>query len=105
VPPVPLPPKPPYGKKIKQDLIDLLPERQQQIWSQILAPIEDVSRGEINIEELREDFSNSDNYRYTFYVLTDENNRLEAVSFPDQIADPLRAVVKLDEHGAAEIFF
>ncbi len=94
-----------YVDKIKQDLIDLLPERQQQIWSQILAPIEDVSRGEINIEELREDFSNSDNYRYTFYVLTDENNRLEAVSFPDQIADPLRAVVKLDEHGAAEIFF
>lgn len=94
-----------YVGKIKQDLIDLLPERQQQIWSQILAPIEDVSRGEINIEELRKDFSNSDNYRYTFYVLTDENNRLEAVSFPDQIADPLRAVVKLDEHGAAEIFF
>ena len=103
----PLPPKKPkgYEDKIKQDLIDLLPERQQQIWSQILAPIEDVSRGEINIEELREDFSNSDNYRYTFYILTDENNRLEAVSFPDQIADPLRCVVKLDEHGAAEIFF
>lgn len=94
-----------YSDKIKQDLIDLLPERQRQIWGQILAPIEDVSRGEIDIKELREDFKNCDNYRYTFYILTDENERLEPVSFPDQIAEPLRCIVKLDEHGAAEIFF
>ena len=94
-----------YEQGIKQDLIDMLPERQKQIWTQILAPISDVSRGEIDIKELRDDFLNSDKYRYTFYILTDDNDKLDAVSFPDQIVEPLRCVVKLDENGSAEIFF
>ena len=94
-----------YEKSVKQDLIDLLPERQKNIWAQILAPIHDVSRGEIDVKELREDFSNSDKYRYTFYVLTDDDDKLNPVSFPDQIIEPLHCVVKLDENGSAEIFF
>ena len=94
-----------YEQGVKQDLLDMLPERQKVIWAQILAPINDVSRGEIDIKELREDFNNSDKYRYTFYVLNDEDDKLNAVSFPDQIVEPLRCVVKLDENGAAEIFF
>jgi len=94
-----------YEQGIKQDLIDMLPDRQKAIWAQILAPIHDVSRGEIDVKELRDDFQNSDKYRYTFYVLTDENDKLDAVSFPDQIVEPLRCVVKLDENGSAEIFF
>ena len=94
-----------YEQSVKQDLIDLLPERQKQIWTQILAPISDVSRGEIDIKELRDDFLNSDKYRYTFYILTDDGDKLDAVSFPAQIVEPLRCVVKLDENGSAEIFF
>ena len=95
-----------YVEGIKQKLIDMLPERQKQIWTQILAPISDVSRGEIDIKELRDDFLNCDKYRYTFYILTDDNDKLDAVSFPDQIVEPLRCVVKLDEeNGSAEIFF
>ena len=94
-----------YEQGIKQDLIDMLPDSQKIIWAQILAPVNDISRGEIDIKALREDFNGSDKYRYTFYVLNDEDDRLNAVSFPDQIVEPLRCVVKLDENGSAEIFF
>ena len=95
----------PYEEGIKQDLLDLLPERQKAIWEQILAPIGDISRGEIDVREIREDFENSDKYRYTFYILNDEDDKLFPVAFADQIIEPLRCVVKLDENGSAEIFF
>ena len=94
-----------YEQGIKQDLIDLLPERQKAVWAQILAPVNDVSRGEIDVKELREDFMNSDKYRYTFYIFNDDEDKLTPVAFPDQIVEPLRCVVKLDENGSAEIFF
>ena len=95
----------PYEEGIKQDLLDLLPERQKNTWAQILAPISDISRGEIDVKELREDFENCDKYRYTFYILNDEEDKLFPVAFADQIIEPLRCVVKLDENGSAEIFF
>ncbi len=94
-----------YEEGIKQDLLDMLPESQKKMWAQILAPISDVSRGEIDIKELREDFENSDKERYTFYVLNDEEEKMFPVAFPDQIVEPMRCVVKWDENGSAEIFF
>ncbi|MBR6902011.1 MAG: ParA family protein, partial [Synergistaceae bacterium] len=94
-----------YEEGIKQDLLDMLPESQKRMWAQILAPISDVSRGEIDIKELREDFENSDKERYTFYVLNDEEEKMFPVAFPDQIVEPMRCVVKWDENGSAEIFF
>ena len=95
----------PYVDGIKQQLLDLLPERQKQQWAHVLAPISDISRGEIDVRELRDDFENSDKYRYTFYILNDEEDKLFPVAFADQIIEPLRCVVKLDENGSAEIFF
>ena len=107
-PPAPKPPVKPqdsYVEGIKQQFLDLLPERQKMGWAQILAPLTDVSRGEIDVKELREDFENSDKYRYTFYILNEEEDKLFPVAFSDQIIEPLKCVVKLDENGSAEIFF
>ena len=95
----------PYEESIKQDLLDMLPESQKKMWAQILAPISDISRGEIDIRQLRDDFESSDKERYTFYVLNDEEEKMFPVAFPDQIVEPMRCVVKLDENGSAEVFF
>ena len=94
----------PYEESIKLELLDMLPE-DKGIWPQMLAPITDISRGEIDVKELREDFENSDKNRYTFYILNDDEPTLWPVMFPDQIVEPMRCVLKWDENGSAEVFF
>lgn len=93
-----------YEEGIKQDIIDMLPESEKTVWRNMLAPITDITRGEIDIHELRNDFEECDKDRFTFYVLNDEYNTLWPVMYPDQIIEPLRCVVKWDEEGAAEVF-
>lgn len=82
----------------------MLPESEKGMWIQIFAPIYDVSRGEIDVHTLRDDFEDSDKDRYTFYVLNDESDTFWPVMYPDQIIEPLRCVIKLDEYGAAEVY-
>ena len=93
-----------YEEGIKQDIIDMLPDSEKELWKNMLAPITDISRGEIDVRELRDDFENSDKNRYTFYILNDEEDTLWPVMYQDQIIEPLRCVIKWDEHGAAEVF-
>ena len=97
-------PKGDYEKGIINDVIDMLPESEKGMWIQIFAPISDVSRGEIDVHSLRDDFEASDKDRYTFYVLNDESDTFWPVMYPDQIIEPLRCVIKLDEYGAAEVY-
>ena len=116
-PPKPLPqttqppkptPKPistdPYVERIKQDVIDMLPDSEKATWRTMLDSVTDITRGEIDIHELRDDFEDCDKDRFTFYVLNDEYNTLWPVMYPDQIIEPLRCVVKWDEEGATEVF-
>ncbi|MBQ9419372.1 MAG: AAA family ATPase [Synergistaceae bacterium] len=102
-PPAPMRTAGAYEEGIKQDLLDMLPDK--GIWPQMLAPITDISRGEIDVRELREDFENCDKNRYTFYILNDDEPTLWPVMFPDQIVEPMRCVLKWDENGSAEVFF
>lgn len=94
----------PYEEGIKQEVIDMLPDSRKAMWSQMLAPISDITRGEIDVKELREDFERCDNGRYTFYVLNDEQESLWPVMYPDQIVEPMRCVIKWDEYGSVEVF-
>lgn len=94
----------PYERAIKQDIIDMLPDSEKGFWMNMLAPIADITRGEIDIHDLRDDFEDCDKDRFTFYVLNDEYNTLWPVMYPDQIIEPLRCVVKWDEEGAAEVY-
>ncbi len=91
-------------KSIKEDIIDMLPESEKATWTQFLGPIHDVSRGEIDVRYLREDFEDSDKDRFTFYVLNDESDTFWPVMYPDQIIEPLRCVLKWDEYGAVEVY-
>lgn len=111
--PPPVPPKSdgktitdtrPYERKIKQDVIDMLPEKEKASWVSMLDPVVDITREQIDVHELRDNFEESDKDRFTFYVLNDEYNTLWPVMYPDQIIDPLRCVIKWDENGAAEVF-
>ena len=97
-------PDPPYVQSIKQSVIDMLPEAEKPMWIQLLGSVHDVSRGEIEVRSLREDFEDSDKDRYTFYVLNDESDTFWPVMYPDQIIEPLRCVIKWDEYGAAEVY-
>ena len=97
-------PADPYVERIKQDIIDMLPDGEKLTWRSMLDRITDITRGEIDVHELREDFDNCDKDRFTFYVLNDEYNTLWPVMYPDQIIEPLQCVVKWDENGAAEVF-
>lgn len=97
-------PTDPYVERIKQDVIDMLPDGEKLTWRNMFDNITDITRGEIDVHELREDFDNSDRDRFTFYVLNDEYNTLWPVMYPDQIIEPLQCVVKWDENGAAEVF-
>ena len=82
----------------------MLPDGEKLTWRNMFDNITDITRGEIDVHELREDFDNSDRDRFTFYVLNDEYNTLWPVMYPDQIIEPLQCVVKWDENGAAEVF-
>ena len=82
----------------------MLPDSEKETWEHMLAPISDISRSQIDIYALREDFEASDKNRYTFYILSYENDDVWPVMYPDQIAEPLKCVIKWDEHGAAEVF-
>lgn len=94
-----------YEEGIKQDILDMLPDSEKNTWAQMLAPISDISRSQIDIYALRDDFEEADKNRYTFYILSDEGeDGLWPVMYPDQIAEPLRCVIKWDEHGSAEVF-
>ena len=112
----PLPPSPPIGKTkaitpkspyvqgIIDDVLDMLPDAEKAMWAQLFAPIDDVSRGEIEVHSLREDFEDSDKDRYTFYVLNDESPTFWPVMYPDQIIEPLKCVMKWDENGVVEVY-
>ncbi len=93
-----------YEEGIKQDVIDMLPEAEKGMWMQLLGSVTDISRGEIDVHSLRDDFEDSDKDRYTFYVLNDESDSFWPVMYPDQIIEPLRCVIKWDEYGSAEVF-
>lgn len=93
-----------YERGIKQDVIDMLPDSAKQQWMNMLAPISDISRGEIDVHALRDDFEYADKNRYTFYILNDEENTFWPVMYPDQISEPMRCVMKWDEYGSVEVF-
>ena len=83
----------------------MLPDRRKEAWRQILAPITDITRDEIDVRSLRENFDNSDKYRYAFYVLNDESDTFWQVKYSDQIIEPLSCVLKVDEENfSAEVF-
>ncbi|MBQ7154455.1 MAG: ParA family protein [Synergistaceae bacterium] len=119
-PPVPVPeepeqPKPPvqytqktlgdYEEGIKQSVLGMLPEKHRAMWRQILGNVNDISRGEIDAGTLRDDFEDCDKERYKFYVLNDERDSFWPVAYSDQIIDPMRCVLKMDEYeGSAEVF-
>ena len=94
----------PYEESIKQDIIDMLPESEKGMWMQLLGSISDISRGEVDVRSLREDFEDSDKDRYTFYILNDESDTFWPVMYPDQIIEPLKCVIKWDEYGSVEVF-
>ena len=94
----------PYVQSIKQAVIDMLPESEKPMWIQLLKSVHDVSRGEIDVRLLRDDFEDSDKDRFTFYVLNDESDTFWPVMYPDQIIEPLRCVMKWDENGAVEVY-
>ena len=93
-----------YEESIKQDVLDMLPEAEKGMWMQLLSSVTDISRGEVDVRSLREDFEDSDKDRYTFYVLNDESDSFWPVMYSDQIIEPLRCVIKWDEYGSAEVF-
>lgn len=93
-----------YEQGIKQDIIDMLPDGEKALWIQMLAPINDITRGEIDVPALRDDFETADKNRYTFYILNDEENTLWPVMYPDQIAEPMKCIIKWDENGSAEVY-
>ena len=93
-----------YEESIKQDVLDMLPEAEKGMWMQLLSSVTDISRGEVDVRSLREDFEDSDKDRYTFYVLNDESDSFWPVMYPDQIIEPLRCVIKWDEYGSAEVY-
>ena len=93
-----------YEEGIKQDVLDLPPDSEKENWSRLLDSVSEISRGEIDTRSLRDDFEDSDEDRYTFYVLNDESDTLWPVMYPDQIIEPLRCVIKWDEYGSAEVF-
>ena len=112
VPNVPEPPAQPktndvvlgsYEEGIIQDVLDILPDREKVTWNNLLRSVY-VSRGELDVRLLREDFEDSDKDRYTFYVLNDESDTLWPAMYSDQIIEPLRCVIKWDENGSAEVY-
>ena len=95
----------PYEEGILQSVLEMLPETRKPMWNQILGAVSSISRGEIDAPALREDFENADRERYKFYVLNDERDTFWPVSYPDQIIDPMRCVMKFDEYdGSAEVY-
>ncbi|MBQ9433027.1 MAG: ParA family protein [Synergistaceae bacterium] len=94
-----------YEEGIMQSVLDMLPESRKPMWNQILASVSSITRAEIDAPALREDFENADRERYKFYVLNDERDTFWPVSYPDQIIDPMRCVMKFDEYdGSAEVY-
>lgn len=93
----------PEPENLKQSIIDMLPETERAMWISMLSAV-NVTREEINIEALRNDFENSDKDRYTFYMLNDEEKSLLPVMNSEQINEPLRCVLKWDENGSAEVY-
>ena len=93
-----------YEEGIKQDIIDMLPENEKALWIQMLAPITDISRAEMDVRALREEFETADKNRFTFYILNDEEDTLWPVMYPDQIAEPMKCLIKWDENGSAEVY-
>ena len=95
----------PYEEGIMQSVLEMLPESRKPMWKQILSSVSSITRGEIDAPALREDFENADKERYKFYVLNDERDTFWPVSYPDQIIDPMRCVMKFDEYdGSAEVY-
>ena len=95
----------PYEESIMLSVLDMLPESRKAMWNQILGAVSSITRGEIDAPALREDFENADRERYKFYVLNDERDTFWPVSYPDQIIDPMRCVMKFDEYdGSAEVY-
>lgn len=93
-----------YEQSIKEDVLNMLPASEQVMWTQLLESITDISRGEVDVRSLREDFEDSDKDRYTFYILNDESDTFWPVMYPDQIIEPLKCVMKWDEYGSVEVF-
>ncbi|MBQ7215767.1 MAG: ParA family protein [Synergistaceae bacterium] len=95
----------PYEESIMLSVLDMLPDNRRPMWKQILGSVSSITRGEIDAPSLREDFENADKERYKFYVLNDERDSFWPVSYPDQIIDPMRCVMKFDEYdGSAEVY-
>lgn len=93
-----------YEEGIKQDIIEMLPESAKAMWTQMLGPVSDITRDQLDAKILRDDFKNCDKDRYTFYILNDEADSLWPIVNADQIVEPLRCVVKWDECGPVEVY-
>ncbi len=93
-----------YEESIKQDILDMLPDKEKSMWRHMFGSVSEITRDEIDVKALREDFENSDKDRYTFYILNDEEDSLWPIMYSDQIVEPLRCVVKWDENGTAEVY-
>lgn len=94
-----------YEEGIKQSVLNMLPAKFQPMWKQILGSVSSITRDEIDARALRDDFETCDKERYKFYVLNDERPAFWPASYPDQIIDPMRCVMKFDEYeGSAEVY-
>ncbi|MBQ7594759.1 MAG: ParA family protein [Synergistaceae bacterium] len=102
------PPPPPEPVKIPDGplgvVISMLPEERRRMWLQMLEPMM-ITKRRLNVDLLRDDFEDSDRSRFTFYILDEEEDNLWPVMLSEQIEEPLRCALKIDENdGWAEVY-
>ena len=102
------PPPPPEPVKIPEGplgtVIAMLPEEKRRMWLDMLEPMM-ITKRRLNVDILRDDFEDSDRSRFTFYILDEDENNLWPVMLSEQIEEPLRCALKIDENdGWAEVY-
>ena len=85
-------------------VLTMLPEEKRLMWYQMLEPMM-ITKRRLNVDILRDDFDESDKGRYNFYILDEEEDNLWPVMLSEQIEEPLRCALKIDENdGWAEVY-
>ena len=85
-------------------VIAMLPEEKRRMWLDMLEPMM-ITKRRLNVDILRDDFEDSDRSRFTFYILDEDENNLWPVMLSEQIEEPLRCALKIDENdGWAEVY-
>lgn len=102
------PPSPPEPVKIPEGplgtVLTMLPEEKRKMWLDMLEPMM-ITKRRLNVDLLRDDFEDSDRSRFTFYILDDQEDNLWPVMLSEQIEEPLRCALKIDENdGWAEVY-